>query len=207
MAGTALLLGAVVMGLMLRGGGSSFFQGVDDRWARWVDGPRSGVAADFAGLLDRMGGPLGLILPLVVIGCLCVYGRWRSGLFVFVVGILANVVVVLPLKQVIDRPRPPHPMVLVNDGSFPSGQVFTSVALVMVAAVVLFPPSARRWWWLFGTVYVAAMMWSRAWLHAQWLSDTVAGAMAGAGTCLLLWRAFASVLEREAVRAAAGRLF
>ncbi|MBT2469820.1 phosphatase PAP2 family protein [Streptomyces sp. ISL-66] len=199
-------MAALVIGLMLRSSVSAF-GALDAQWAQWMEGPESGPSMDFAGILDRMGGPMGLIVPLALIGVLCVYGRWRSGLFAFVAAILANVLVVIPLKQVVDRPRPPHPLVLVTNGSFPSGQVFTSVTLVMVAAVVLFPPRARRWWWLFGAAYVAAMMWSRIWLHAQWFSDTVAGAMAGAGICLLLWRAFATLLEREALRAAAGRLF
>ncbi|MBT2489905.1 phosphatase PAP2 family protein [Streptomyces sp. ISL-96] len=205
--GTVLLLGVLAIGLMLRAGGAPAIQNLDDRWARWAQGPRSEAATDFTDILDRLGGPLGLIFPLVLVGCLCVYGRWRSGLFVFVACVVANMLVVLPLKSLVGRPRPPHPLVLVNDGSYPSGQVFTAVALVMVVAVVLFRPDARRWWWAFGGVYVATMMWSRVWLHAQWLSDTVAGAVAGIGTCLLLWRAFAPLLEREAVRAATNRLW
>lgn len=51
------------------------------------------------------------------------------------------------------------------------------------------------------------MMWSRTWLHAQWLSDTVGGALAGAGACLLLWRAFAPLLDAEAEHAAANTLW
>ncbi|MEV6950424.1 phosphatase PAP2 family protein [Streptomyces sp. NPDC051183] len=202
-----LLLVPLAAGLLLSGGGAPFFQEVDDRWAAWVVGSPHGAAADFATVLDRLGGPLGTVLPLVLIGCLCVYGRWRSGLFVFTAAILANMLVVLPLKQLVDRPRPPHPWVLVNDGSFPSGQVFSAVTLVIAAAVVLFPPRARRWWWIPGGAYVLAMMWSRTWLHAQWLSDTFVGALAGAGTCLLLWRLFARLLDTEAERAATNSLW
>ncbi|MFD4865432.1 phosphatase PAP2 family protein [Streptomyces sp. NPDC058412] len=198
---------ALSVGLLLGGERPPFFQALDDSWARWMDGGRSGTAAGFAYALDRLGGPLGMILPLGLAGGLCVYGRWRSGLFVFAAAVAANVLVVLPLKSMVDRPRPPHPLVLVNDGSYPSGQVFTAVTLVIVAGVVLFPPRARRWWWLVGAVYVAAMMWSRTWLHAQWLSDVVAGALAGGGTCLLLQCAFARLLEREAVLAAENRLW
>ncbi|MFD9358423.1 phosphatase PAP2 family protein [Streptomyces sp. NPDC060031] len=207
MSGSALLLGSLVTGLLLSGGGVPFFQGVDDRWAAWVIGSPRGAAATFATLLDRLGGPLGTVLPLALIGCLCVYGRWRSALFVFSAAIGADLLLVLPLKQLVDRPRPPHPWVLVNDGSFPSGQVFSAVTLVIAAAVVLFPPRARRWWWLPGGAYVLAMMWSRTWLHAQWLSDTLAGALAGGGVCLLLWRVFARLLEAEAERAASNSLW
>uniref|UniRef100_A0AAU2UXG9 Phosphatase PAP2 family protein n=1 Tax=Streptomyces sp. NBC_00003 TaxID=2903608 RepID=A0AAU2UXG9_9ACTN len=203
--GSALLAAALAVGLALRGGAS--FGRLDALWVRWAEHPGGGALTDFADALDRLGGPIGAVVPLALVGVLCVYGRWRSGLFAFTAALLTNFVVVMPLKQVVDRPRPPHPLVLVNDGSFPSGQVFGAVTLVMVAAVVAFPPRVRRWWWLFGGVYVAAMMWSRTWLHAQWFSDTAAGALAGAGTCLLLWRAFAPLLERETVRAAAARLF
>ncbi|MER6252030.1 phosphatase PAP2 family protein [Streptomyces sp. NPDC001584] len=210
--GIALLLLALLAGLLLRLDRRPFFQGLDDRWAASVNDSAAGSPGGdglggFVTVLDRLGGPLGMVLPLLVIGCLCVYGRWRSGLFVFTVTVVANLVVLLPLKQLADRPRPPHPLVLVNDGSYPSGQVFSAVTLVVAVAVVVFPPRARRWWWAFGASYVLAMMGSRTWLHAQWLSDTVAGALVGVGTCLVLWRAFARLLETESERMASNSLW
>ncbi|MEV3992633.1 phosphatase PAP2 family protein [Streptomyces sp. NPDC049837] len=207
MTGSVLLMAALATGLAVLGEGRPAFQGVDDRWMGLMNGSRSDAVTGVAHVLDTLGGPLGMILPLVVTGCLCVYGRWRSAVFVFTASIVSNVVVVLPLKQLVDRPRPPQPWVLVNDGSFPSGQVFTVTTLVMAVGVVLFPPLARRCWWIFAAALVAAMMWSRTWLHAQWLTDTVAGAAAGAGCVLVLWRAFAHLLAEEAARAASGRLW
>ncbi|MGW6710199.1 phosphatase PAP2 family protein [Streptomyces sp. NPDC054956] len=205
--GAALTLLSLLTGLLLRVDERPFFQDLDDAWAASLNGSPADAASGFAIVLDRLGGPLGTVLPLMLIGCLCMYGRWRSGLFVFSTAIVANVFVVLPLKQLADRPRPPHTWVLVNDGSYPSGQVFTAVALVIAAAVTLFPPSGRRWWWLFGAAYTGAMMWSRTWQHAQWLTDTFAGALAAAGACLLLWRAFAPLLKTEAERMAANTLW
>ncbi|MFD9479667.1 MULTISPECIES: phosphatase PAP2 family protein [Streptomyces] len=211
--GIALLVLALLAGLLLRLDRRPFFQGLDDQWAASVNdsaaaGSHGGDGlGGFVTVLDRLGGPLGMVLPLLVIGCLCVYGRWRSGLFVFTVTVVANLVVLLPLKQLADRPRPPHPLVLVNDGSYPSGQVFSAVTLVVAVAVVVFPPRARRWWWAFGASYVLAMMGSRTWLHAQWLSDTAAGALVGVGTCLVLWRAFAPLLETESERMASNSLW
>ncbi|MFI1279610.1 phosphatase PAP2 family protein [Streptomyces sp. NPDC020858] len=211
--GIGLLLLSLLVGLLLRLDPQPFFQGLDDRWAAAVNDSSAAASGGSDGLggftivLDRLGGPLGMILPLLLIGCLCVYGRWRSGLFVFAATVVANVVVLLPLKQLADRPRPPHPWVLVNDGSYPSGQVFSAVTLVIVAAVVVFPPRARRWWWAFGASYVLAMMGSRTWLHAQWLSDTLAGALVGVGTCLVLWRVFAPLLEAESERMASNSLW
>ncbi|MET9610656.1 phosphatase PAP2 family protein [Streptomyces sp. NPDC006512] len=206
--GVALLLASVATALWLRVDPRPFFQGMDDRWAASVGAASGeGSAEGLLLVLDRLGGPLGLVLPLALIGCLCVYGRWRSGLFVFCVSVVANVLVVLPLKQLADRPRPPHPWVLVNDGSYPSGQVFSAVTLVFVVAVVVFPGRARRWWWPVAGAYVLSMMGSRTWLHAQWLSDTFAGVLLGAGACLVLWRAFAPMLETEAERMASDSLW
>ncbi|MET9962879.1 phosphatase PAP2 family protein [Streptomyces sp. NPDC006326] len=205
--GVLLLLLSLLIGVCLIGGAPRFLRGVDEGWAAAVDGSRGGALTGPATVLDRLGGPFGLVIPLGLAGCLCVYGRWRSALFALTAAVAANVVVVLPLKALVDRPRPPHPWVLVNEGSYPSGQVFSAVTLVMVVAALVFPPRARRWWWLFAAVYVLAMMAGRTWLHAQWLSDTAAGALAGSGSCLLVWRGFAPLLRTEAERAAAGRLW
>ncbi|GGP89698.1 phosphatase PAP2 family protein [Streptomyces melanogenes] len=206
-AGIVLLAAALAIGLAARGGGHPFFQGLDDRWMRWLGGGPDGAAVGFARLLDKLGGPLGLVLPLGAVGCLGIYGRWRSAVFMFTSSVVANTVVVLPMKQLVDRPRPSRPQVLVNDGSFPSGQVFLATALVLTAGIVLFAPPVRRWWWPFAAVIVAVVMWSRMRLGAQWLSDTVAGAAAGAGVVLVLWTVFARLLEDEAERAAAGHLW
>ncbi|MFG2328090.1 phosphatase PAP2 family protein [Streptomyces sp. NPDC048604] len=198
---------ALAAGLASLGEEASVFQGVDDLWMSAMRGSPDDAVTGFALALDVLGGPLGMVVPLVLAGCLAVYGRWRSGAFVFAACVVANIVVVLPVKQFIDRPRPPEPWVLVGGGSFPSGQVFTVTTLVLTAGVVLFPPAVRRWWWLFAAVLVAATMWSRTWLHTQWLSDTVAGAAMGAGVVLLLWSAFARLLKEEVARAASGRLW
>ncbi|GGT12878.1 phosphatase PAP2 family protein [Streptomyces purpureus] len=207
LAGSLLVVAALAAGIATLGEGASAFQGIDDLWMSSMRGTPDDAVTGVAHALDVLGGPLGMVVPLVLTGCLAVYGRWRSGAFVFAACVLANIVVVLPVKQLIDRPRPPEPWVLVGGGSFPSGQVFTVTTLVMVAGVVLFPPAVRRWWWPFATVLVAATVWSRTWLHTQWLSDAVAGAAMGAGVVLLLWSAFARLLGEEACRAASGRLW
>ncbi|MGP3983579.1 hypothetical protein [Streptomyces sp. KR80] len=51
-----------------------------------MDGSREDAVTGLAHVLDRLGGPLGVIVPLALTGCPCVYGRWRSGLFVFITG-------------------------------------------------------------------------------------------------------------------------
>ncbi|WP_330309936.1 MULTISPECIES: phosphatase PAP2 family protein [unclassified Streptomyces] len=206
-AGSILLLTTFVMGLLLRGGQRPFFQGADERLTAGMAGSTRGSTMELALFLDRVGGPMGVVIPLAVTGCLGVYGRWRSALFFFATSVLANLVVVLPLKAFVGRARPPHPWVLVSDGSFPSGQVFMMTTLLVAVGVVFLRPRTRLWGWIAFGLLVALMMWSRVWLHAQWLSDALAGAMAGAGAGLVLWRAFAALLRCEAERLAADRLW
>ena len=48
--------------------------------------------------------------------------------------------------------------------------------------------------------FVLVMMWSRTFLAAHWLSDTVAGAVLGAGVALMLWWLCAPLLARDDAR-------
>ncbi|MCM2424716.1 phosphatase PAP2 family protein [Streptomyces sp. RKAG337] len=174
-----------------------FFQGLDERWLGWMGGPHRGLYEAVATVLNWFGGPLGVVVPLALLVALLVLRRWWSVLYLLTTYLAANMLVVQVLKHVVDRPRPAHPLVRVDHGSFPSGHAAGAATLVVIVGVVLIPLARRRAWWLAGGLFVALMMWSRTWLHAHWLSDTVAGALAGAGTSLLLWWAFAPLLARE----------
>ncbi|MEW2582232.1 phosphatase PAP2 family protein [Streptomyces virginiae] len=48
------------------------------------------------------------------------------------------------------------------------------------------PPRRSSW----SSAFTLAMMWSRTWLHAHWLTNTAAGAATGAGAGLLVWWLF-----------------
>jgi undecaprenyl-diphosphatase len=57
----------------------------------------------------------------------------------------------------------------------------TAVGLVLVLA----PPGRARWRWeVNAVVFTSVMALSRVYLRAHWLSDTVAGALLGAGVAL-----------------------
>ncbi|MFE2145738.1 phosphatase PAP2 family protein [Streptomyces sp. NPDC059456] len=198
----ALLAGAAGLALVVRADVvHPPFQGADDRWLRWMGGPHEGIPAVLAAVLDRFGGPLGVVVPLALLACLLVRRRWVSAGFLLAAYLAGSVLVVQGLKHLVDRPRPAHPLVRVDHGSFPSGHAAGAALLVVLVGVLLVPAARRRAWWAGGAVFTVAMMWSRTWLHAHWLSDTVAGAAAGAGTALLAWWAFAPALAREHDRA------
>ncbi|MGW2418798.1 phosphatase PAP2 family protein [Streptomyces sp. NPDC001709] len=185
------------------------FQSVDDTWSHWMGGPHNGPCAAVAAVLNWLGGPLGVVIPIGLLLVLAVRGRWRSLLFLLTAYGVGNMAVVHILKFWVDRPRPAHPLVQVDHGSFPSGHTAGTALLVVVAGVLFVRPARRRGWWAFGIAVTVAMMWSRTWLHAHWLSDTVAGATTGAGTALVLWWLFTPLLRREEdaspARAAVGR--
>ncbi|MFJ7157392.1 phosphatase PAP2 family protein [Streptomyces sp. NPDC101118] len=191
--GAAALLALVVRADVAR----PPFQGLDQRWLELMGGPHQGLAAAAAAFLDWFGGPLGVVVPLGMLAWLLVRGRRWSACCLLVGHLGAGLPVVQGLKHLVDRPRPENPLVRVDHGSFPSGHAAGAAALVVLAGALLVPVARRRAWWCAGTLFTLAMMWSRTWLHAHWLSDTVAGAAAGAGAALLMWRAFMPVLARE----------
>lgn len=177
------------------------FQGLDDRWLIWMGGPHQGPYSAAATALDWFGGPVGALLPLSLLVLLLVRGRRASAGFLLAAYLGGNMLVVQGLKHLVDRPRPADPLVRVDHGSFPSGHAATAALLVIVVGALLVPAARRRAWWFGGAAFTLAMMWSRTWLHAHWLSDTVAGAAAGAGAGLLTWWLFHPALARERVRA------
>ncbi|MFF1701446.1 phosphatase PAP2 family protein [Streptomyces sp. NPDC058252] len=171
----------------------------DRHWLTWMGGPHDGAYAASANVLDWFGGPLGAVVPLGLLLLLMWQRRWWSTAYLASAYVLGNMVVVQVLKHLVDRSRPAHPLVRVDHGSFPSGHSAGTALLVVVVGAVLVPAARRRSWWLIGSAFTLAMMWSRTWLHAHWLSDTVAGASIGAGAALLLWCAFAPLLARDHV--------
>jgi membrane-associated phospholipid phosphatase len=69
--------------------------------------------------------------------------------------------------------------------SFPSGHAIAGAVTAVGLVLVLAPPGPARWRWeVRAVVFAAVMALSRVYLRAHWLSDTVAGALIGAGLAL-----------------------
>ncbi|MFJ2748114.1 phosphatase PAP2 family protein [Streptomyces sp. NPDC087297] len=201
-AGLLLLAAAVLPALVVRSDvADPPFQALDDRWLVWMGGPHEGIYRAAATVLDLFGGPVGALLPLSLLVVLLVRRRWVAAGFLLAAHLGGNMLVIQGLKHLVDRRRPANPLVRVDHGSFPSGHAATAALLVVLLGVILVPAARRRAWWIGGTAFTLAMMWSRTWLHAHWLSDTVAGAAAGAGVGLLAWWLFHPALARERARA------
>ncbi|MFD5864503.1 phosphatase PAP2 family protein [Agromyces sp. NPDC127015] len=186
---TAALLGVVIMG---RNGGLPF--GVDEEWVEEMLSLRGPVGDIFAYFMNALGGGIvGVFIVPVGTAIVLLLLRRPWGAFYFIVASAASAGVVQVLKSVFSRARPEDMIVVSDHGSFPSGHV-ANAATIAVAIGVIVP---RVWVWVLGVAYTVLMAISRTYLGAHWLSDTVGGALVGAGVALVLWAVFAVPLERE----------
>lgn len=133
-----------------------------------------------------------VVVPAVIISGLLLYRRPWGALY-YAVSAVACVLVVQVLKQVVGRPRPVDILVQADVGSFPSGHS-ANAAVMAATLVVLF----RHLWVLAaGAAYTAAMMFTRTYLGAHWISDTLGGLLVGAGIAVVVWALLARRLNEE----------
>ena len=167
---------------------------IDTRWLNDVSASRAPGWDLIALTMDTLGGGLvaTLLLPAGIAVALLVARRpWAAG-FYLVVSVLTGGVVQV-LKHFFGRARPENVMTNLDFGSFPSGHVANAAATAAVLAI-LFP---RVWVWAAGALYTVAMMMSRTYLGAHWLTDTVGALLLGIGVAALLWAPLAAKLDGE----------
>ena len=194
---------AVAVALMALGGGLGWWTSVqagplpvDLWWDSTVSGDRVPALLDASLVLDWLGAgvvgvyviPLGAALALVVSG-----RRWSAAYLL--VALLVSAVLVQVLKHALGRARPDGLLVVVDEGSFPSGHTANAATLAVVAALLF----TAVWVRVVGAVAVVLMALSRTYLHAHWLSDTLGGVLIGSGVALLLAAAFWRPIARERV--------
>jgi undecaprenyl-diphosphatase len=103
----------------------------------------------------------------------------------FALAIVSSELLIRILKSAIDRPRPPGSLIVTTAAAFPSGHAIASAVTAVGLVLVLAEPGRTRWRWEVRAVeFTAVMALSRVYLRAHWLSDTVAGALLGAGLAL-----------------------
>jgi membrane-associated phospholipid phosphatase len=137
------------------------------------------------------------VVPLGVAAVLLLRRRpWAALYWIASCALSAGVVQVI--KHTFGRARPEEILVVSDYGSFPSGHTANAATLAVVLGVIL----RRTWVWIAGVVYTVAMLLSRTYLGAHWLTDTVGGLLIGAGVAVVLWAPVAHRLlaEQERVR-------
>lgn len=200
--GVGLLVAGIALGagLLLPGADPTV---VDLWWDGVLADTPDGVALWVSLFMDAAGGGriATLWLPLAVVAVLLAARRpWGAGYFV--VASLASAGVVQILKHVLGRARPEDILVTVDVGSFPSGHVANAATLALALWIIL----PRRWLGALAACWVSLMAFSRTYVSAHWLTDTIGGALIGAAVALLIAVAFARGLtvERRAGRGGRG---
>lgn len=189
--GVAVLLGALIA---LRGSplgaDEEFMSELLEERAPWFDVP--------ALFLDWVGGHIVgiVIVPIaMVIWLVAIRRPWAAGFSIVAAAVSAGLVQLL--KALFDRARPEFMLVASDEGSFPSGHVANAATIAVVLALVFGLERSRWWVWLAGAAYVVAMALARTYLGVHWVTDTIGGALLGAGVAVMLWAPIADRLAAE----------
>jgi membrane-associated phospholipid phosphatase len=182
----ALLAGAVVVGLLvtLPATGPAV-QDADDAVWRLAGAVRNEPTTAVAVALSWLGGTW-VNWPLRAAAILLL--AWRRHwlrLAAFALAVLTSEILIGTIKAAVDRPRPPGSLIETSGAAFPSGHAIATAVTAVGLVLVLAPPGPDRWRWEVRAVELTAVMaLSRVYLHAHWLTDTIAGALLGAGLAL-----------------------
>ncbi|MFE5408597.1 phosphatase PAP2 family protein [Microbacterium sp. NPDC056569] len=199
--GSGLVVLSCLLGWWIFARGDEPFA-IDTAWNLLVAELWHPALTGFSQVMNFLGGgwfsvlavPIGAAVVLIALR-----RPWAAAYFLAAEAVSAAGVQVL--KHLFGRVRPEDILVISDYGSYPSGHV-ANAATIAVAVVVIFP---RVWVAIVGAAWVLLMAFSRTYLHAHWLSDTVGGAFIGAGAALLVAAAFAVPMAREGTDAAAKR--
>ncbi|WP_431279588.1 phosphatase PAP2 family protein [Leifsonia poae] len=139
------------------------------------------------------GGIIGsIVIPVLIFLTLLAFRRpW--GATYFAIASILSVLCVQILKVTVGRARPTDILVQSDTGSFPSGHTANAATMVVVLGII-FP---RVWVWAAGAAWALLMAFSRTYLGAHWLSDTIAGLLIGSGIAVIVWAPLAYRIARE----------
>jgi membrane-associated phospholipid phosphatase len=194
-----LISGAVAVLLVAGLGGLIALRGnlpseADAEWMEEILEHRSAFWEAPALVMDHIGGGLigVFVVPLLIIAVLCFFRRFTSALY-FLIATVASAGLVQLLKNLYVRPRPEDILVVSDVGSFPSGHSANAATMAVVLGFII----RRLWVWVAGIVYTVAMVLSRTYLGAHWITDTIGGVVLGAAIAVIIWAPFAHRLHLE----------
>src|SRR3954452_20987866 len=202
----ALLLVALILGIVVAVDPSaSAVQGIDDWWMRQMIAIRTPLLTRIAKGMSMLGSVV-VTLPIrIVVSLLLAYHRRWLQLGAFLGAVITSELCIGPLKALVDRPRPPNPMIATTGASFPSGHAIAGAVSAFGLVVVLWPASSRRLTAIgCAAAFAGLMAISRTYLAAHWLTDTIAGVCIGTGLALMWPAALEIARERRGRRVALG---
>ena len=160
-------------------------QSVDDAVWRLAGTVQNGPATAVSVALSWLGGAaVNWPLRAAAVVLLAWRRHWLR-LTAFALTVVTSELLIGPVKDAVGRPRPPGSLIETSAAAFPSGHaVATAVTAVGLVLVLAHPGPSRFRWEVRAVLFAAVMALSRVYLRAHWLSDTVAGALLGAGLAL-----------------------
>lgn len=174
-------------------------------WLLTVDRPvanflRGDELIGFFRFWTDLGSQQDMIVVAVVVGAL-LWRRCRAFAVALPAAIGLGILADVSLKVLVDRPRPPEPLVGTALGSFPSGHAITGVIFFGLLPPVIWVAFRRRllFWSAvpLAAVVAALVVLSRVYLGAHWPSDVVASLFIGTAVLLATEYALGSPLARR----------
>ncbi|MGO1266139.1 MAG: phosphatase PAP2 family protein [Microbacterium gubbeenense] len=161
---------------------------LDITWNGIMVRGRLDVAIHISHVMNLIGGGWAavLVVPIILSVITLLMRGWRTTIVVIAM-MIASVTVVQVVKTLIARERPVDMLVSSDFGSFPSGHT-ANAATVAIVLCLLLPRAVGIAVGIAWTILMAA---SRTVLSVHWLTDTIGGALVGAGVALLVVAAFA----------------
>jgi undecaprenyl-diphosphatase len=103
------------------------------------------------------------------------------------------------VKAMIDRGRPPLPLVATHGASYPSGHSVAGAAIGISLVIAFIPAGRRRRVWEWAAAGFALLMGlSRVYLNAHWFADALGGVLLGSGVALTV-AALVALTDRRVV--------
>jgi membrane-associated phospholipid phosphatase len=181
-----LLAGAVVLGLLVALPVTRpAVQAVDDAVWDVAGEVRNAPTTAVAVALSWLGsGAVNWPLRAAAMALLAWRRHWLR-LAAFALAVLSSELLIGPVKAAYGRDRPPGSLIETSAAAYPSGHAIAGAVTAVGLVLVLAPPGPSRWRWeVRAVVFAGLMALSRVYLRAHWLSDTVTGALLGAGLAL-----------------------
>src|SRR6266568_9405435 len=170
--------------------------GLDRWWLSVVTTWQSAPLTRAGEVLSYVAGPWGGTVVVAILVVLLLWRRriWTAAFLALAEGCGSGASQLI--KHLVKRPRPPHPLVQADFGSFPSGHVITTVVVGLALVAALTAQGRRRLPLIGVAVAAVVMMCCRTYLRAHWLTDTFESVAVAAGIVLVLWWLFTPALLR-----------
>ncbi|MFT4044937.1 MAG: phosphatase PAP2 family protein [Gordonia sp. (in: high G+C Gram-positive bacteria)] len=167
----------------------------------WVVAHRAQPWTCFAYAVTVLGNTVTLGIIAVIAAVVFARGRHVAEAMLMLAGPVSGYLVMIGVKQLFSRPRPPHEdrLLQIESYSFPSGHAMMTMIVFGLLAVVICRLTGGMWmrrWVPAGAVLVSVFVGvTRIYLGLHWFSDALAGWILGVlwvGVCAAVFSSRAS---------------